>query len=79
MTDYKDISLSQEENLEEEFYESRELYEQWHFVADPGQTLLRIDKFLVAHIANVSRSRIQDAADSGMIIVNGNAVKSISA
>lgn len=76
MFDIDDINLHQDDNLDEDLFEQKEMYEQWHFVADPGQTLLRIDKFLVTHIANVSRSRIQDAADASMIIVNGNAVKS---
>lgn len=53
-----------------------ELFEQYAFKADPGQSLLRIDKFLVCHIAQVSRNRIQDAAEAGMIQVNGQAVKS---
>jgi len=61
---------------EDIFQEEKERYEQWHFTADPGQTLLRIDKFLVAHIANVSRSRIQEAADNDMILVGGTPVKS---
>ena len=52
------------------------LYEQYRFVADPGQTLLRIDKFLVCRITKVSRNRIQEAADAGQIVVNGKPVKS---
>ena len=56
--------------------EAPQQYEQWHITADAGQTLLRIDKFLVAHIANVSRNRLQDAANAGMILVNGQPVKS---
>ncbi len=75
MANDDDIVPVQEE-LEEDVFDGKELYEQWHFTADPGQTLLRIDKFLVEHIAKVSRSRIQDAADNDMIIVNGKAVKS---
>ena len=45
-------------------------------MAEKGQTLLRVDKFLVAHIDNTSRNRIQQAADAGCIIVNGKPVKS---
>lgn len=62
-----------DETIEEE---NRELFEQYVFKADPGQSPLRIDKFLVCHIAQVSRNRIQDAAEAGMIQVNGQAVKS---
>ncbi len=53
-----------------------ELFEHYRFVADKGQGLLRIDKFLTVRIENVSRNRIQSAADSGFILVNGIPVKS---
>ncbi len=56
--------------------ESSELYEHFRFVADKGQTLLRVDKFLVARIENGTRNRIQQAAEVGCIHVNGVAVKS---
>lgn len=52
------------------------LFEQYRFVADPGQKLLRVDKFLVCHISQVSRNRIQEAADAGMVQANGCPVKS---
>jgi len=55
--------------------ESNELYEHHHVVADPGQTVLRIDKFLQYHIANTSRNKIQQAARAGNIIVNEKPVK----
>jgi 23S rRNA pseudouridine1911/1915/1917 synthase len=51
-------------------------FEKYRFKADPGQTLLRVDKFLVDRIQHVSRNRIQDAADAGCILVNGQSVKS---
>ena len=54
----------------------RELWEHYRFVADKGQDLLRVDKFLVARISGTSRNRVQQAADAGCIIVNGKAVKS---
>jgi Pseudouridylate synthases, 23S RNA-specific len=54
----------------------QELFEHFRFVADKGQTLLRIDKFLVDRIQNVSRNRIQEAAAAEAILVNGVAVKS---
>lgn len=55
--------------------ESQELYEHYRFVADKGQSLLRIDKFLMARIENASRNKIQAAAKSQNILVNGNPVK----
>ena len=56
--------------------DGRELYEHFRFVADKGQQLLRIDKFLVERMERTSRNRIQQAADAGCLIVNGKAVKS---
>lgn len=53
-----------------------EMFEHFRFVADKGQTLLRVDKFLVAHMQKSSRNRIQQAAEAGCILVNGKAVKS---
>lgn len=54
----------------------RELWEHHHFVADKGQALLRIDKYLVTRIFGTSRNRIQQAAEADCIIVNGKPVKS---
>ena len=53
-----------------------QMYEHFRFVADKGQQLLRVDKFLVDHLQNASRNRIQQAAEAGCILVNGKAVKS---
>lgn len=54
----------------------QEFFEHHHFVADPGQGLLRVDKYLFAKITGVSRTKIQAAADAGCILVNEKAVKS---
>ena len=54
----------------------RELYEHFRFVADKGQELLRVDKFLVLRMPNASRNRIQQSAEAGCILVNGQPVKS---
>lgn len=52
------------------------MYEHFRFVADKGQELLRVDKFLVARLQKSSRNRVQQAAEAGCILVNGKAVKS---
>ncbi|MDE6545130.1 MAG: RluA family pseudouridine synthase, partial [Paramuribaculum sp.] len=55
----------------------REMYEHFRFVADKGQALLRVDKYLVAVMGKQSsRNRIQQAAEAGCILVNGKPVKS---
>jgi len=60
---------------EEELAEQQELFEHHRFTIDPGQTLLRIDKFLSLRLENTSRTRIHDAANAGNILVNDNPVK----
>lgn len=52
------------------------LYEHLRLVADKGQQLLRIDKFLQEHMRDTSRNRIQKAAQAGFIRVNDKAVRS---
>lgn len=56
--------------------EQQELFEHYRFVVDPGQSMLRIDKYLSAKIESISRTRIQGAAEAGNILVNNIAVKS---
>ena len=53
-----------------------QLYEHFRFVADRGQSLLRVDKFLVDRMFGATRNRIQSAADAGCIMANGKPVKS---
>ena len=55
--------------------DNHELFEHFRFTADPGQTSLRIDKFLFNRLENTSRSRIQSAANAGNILSNGSPVK----
>jgi 23S rRNA pseudouridine1911/1915/1917 synthase len=54
---------------------SEELYEHHRFVADLGQEVVRIDKFLIDRMPNTSRNKIQSAAKSGNIRVNDVTVK----
>lgn len=52
------------------------MYEHFRFTADHGQTLIRVDKFLVNLMPKASRNRIQQAAEAGCLRVNGKPVKS---
>ena len=58
-----------------EVADNNELFEHFRFKADPGQTPLRIDKFLFNKLESTSRSRIQAAANAGSILVNEEPVK----
>jgi 23S rRNA pseudouridine1911/1915/1917 synthase len=60
---------------EEESEDQQELFEHYRFKADPGQSLLRIDKFLSDRLESTSRTRIQNAANAGNILVNNSPVK----
>jgi 23S rRNA pseudouridine1911/1915/1917 synthase len=51
------------------------MFEHYRLTVDPGQSSIRIDKFLANRIDNASRSRIQTAADEGNILVNQVPVK----
>ncbi len=53
-----------------------DLFEHHRVLVDKGQGLVRIDKFLFDRLEKTSRTRIQDACDSGFVRVNGVAVKS---
>lgn len=56
--------------------DGRELYEHFRFVADKGQQMIRVDKFLTDRLERTSRNRVQQAADAGCVLVNGTPVKS---
>jgi len=52
------------------------MFEHFRLVADPGQEAERLDKFMASHLADTSRSRIQNAVKSGYVRVNEKLVKS---
>ncbi len=56
--------------------ENSELYEHFRIVVDKRQSTLRIDKFLLNRLENISRNKIQQTAKAGNILVNDQAVKS---
>lgn len=55
--------------------ETEELFEHHRLVADAGQQPLRVDKFVTNLIGQMSRSKLQTAAKSGYVRVNGEPVK----
>lgn len=76
MIDINNSEVLDEDILQSEFNEESQLWEHYKFEVEKGQTMLRIDKFLVTRIENISRNRIQQAAEANCILVNGKAVKS---
>jgi 23S rRNA pseudouridine1911/1915/1917 synthase len=63
------------EEVESDENEEDELFEHYHFKVDPGQEVLRIDKFLLDRLPNTSRNKIQFAAKNGNVLVNSAAIK----
>ena len=69
------FDLPETDEGQEVLEENQDLYEHYRFVADRGQGLLRIDKFLMTRIENATRNKVQQAAHAGNILVNGLPVK----
>ncbi len=53
-----------------------QLYEHFRVTVDKGQDMVRVDKYLYDKLTNVSRNRIQKAAEAGYILANDKSVKS---
>lgn len=60
---------------EDQFQENEELFEHHRIKADPKQSLLRVDKFLMDRLPNVSRNKVQQAIKDGFVKVNEKEVK----
>lgn len=69
-----DIELDNE--LDDSSEGSEELYERMNLVVDRGQEPMRLDKFLVQRIENASRNKVQQAIESGRVLINGKQVQS---
>ena len=67
----------QHENVEEEISTdgSEELFERLTLTVDKGQEPLRIDKFILSKVVNTSRTKIQLAIDTSMVLVNDKPTK----
>ena len=63
---FEDEAVAQEDN---------DLYEHFNIAVDKGQSLLRIDKFLMLRIENASRSKIQNAIEAENVLVNKRPIK----
>lgn len=55
--------------------EEEELYQHHRIEVDKGQSLLRVDKYLMSKLQNASRNKIQDAIESGAVRVNDTIIK----
>ena len=71
-----DLTIFDDPDFQEDNEELAGQFEHHRIVADPGQGLIRVDKFLANRIMGTSRNRIQMAAEAESILVNGKPVKS---
>lgn len=55
--------------------ESGGSFEHYRFVADKGQSTIRVDKFITARIERTSRHRVQLAIGAGYVLANDKIVK----
>ena len=65
-----------DEDMDEMAEPSEELYERLTIKVDPGQEPFRLDKFLTARIEHASRNKIQQAIETGRVLVNNKTVQS---
>lgn len=68
-------ALSREDGLEDPPESSEELFERLNIMVDRGQEPMRLDKFLTARIEHASRNKIQQAIETGRVLVNGKRVQ----
>jgi len=61
-----DLEISSEED---------DLFEHYRIVADKGQSLMRLDKYLSLHVANASRTKIQNGIEAEAVKVNDQVTK----
>ena len=62
---------------EEDFIDEQddELFEHHRIIADAGQSIIRIDKFLMDRLPNVTRTKIQAGIHEGFVKVNDQPIK----
>ena len=62
--------MAEQEEKTDDLYIEREI------TTDPGQSAIRIDKFLIDRLERMSRNKIQNGIKAGAVTVNGKVVKS---
>ena len=60
-----------EESIDLISEEEDDLFEHYRIVADKGQSPIRLDKYLNLHVANASRTKIQNGIEAEAVRVNG--------
>ena len=69
------MSIDQENTEKESSESSDDLYERFNLQIDKGQEPLRIDKFLMHRIEGATRNKLQQAINTGMVLVNNKEIR----
>jgi len=64
-----------EDQPEEQLEAGDVLYERTNIIVDRGQDPMRLDKFLTARIEGASRNKVQQAIESGRVLVNNKKIQ----
>ena len=64
-----------EDQPEEQLEAGDVLYERTNIIVDRGQDPMRLDKFLTARIEEASRNKVQQAIESGRVLVNNKKIQ----
>ncbi len=68
-------NIIENQHIDEIEGEEDELFEHHRFVVDPGQGLLRLDKYLMIKVQNATRTKIQFAIEAESVKVNDKVTK----
>lgn len=68
-------SFTEEELNEDQPETPEELYERMSLTVDRGQEPVRLDKFLTARMEGASRNKVQQAIETGRVLVNNKRVQ----
>ena len=67
--------MTQDTTFDDSIEEEDSLFEHYRIIADPNQQLLRVDKFLMDRLPNVTRNRLQTGIKDGFVKVNDELIK----
>ena len=65
----------EQEYLDTEAEQGEDLYLHYSFTVDKRQTPIRIDKFLMDKMQQVTRNKLQNGIRAGSVLVDGKAIK----
>lgn len=75
MTEIENIEELTDPVAESQEDAPEELYERMSIIVDGGQEPMRLDKFLTARIENASRNKVQQAIETGRVLLNNKKVQ----